>query len=113
MSEPIRTIEGTTLAECEAQLFPGERIVHTDGSRVTGHVVCRVALPEALAAIWERLSASQRADALETIAEPGGGPAWDCDECPNWVVLEEAEADRPGLCGRCLEREDSRRGMRR
>ena len=42
-----REVTGTTLAECEAQLAPGERIVHTSGSRVTGHVVCRVALVKA------------------------------------------------------------------
>ena len=38
----LRTITGTTLAECEAQLRDGERIVRTSGSRVTGSVVCQV-----------------------------------------------------------------------
>lgn len=41
-----REITGTTLAECEAQLQSGETIVHTVGSRVTGHVVCQVNVPE-------------------------------------------------------------------
>ena len=37
-----RTVTGPTLAECEAQIGEGERIVRTSGSRVTGHVVCDV-----------------------------------------------------------------------
>ncbi len=37
-----RTVTGTTLAECEAQLKDDEKIIHTSGSRVTGHVRCIV-----------------------------------------------------------------------
>jgi hypothetical protein len=37
-----RTVTGTTLAECEAQLEDDEKIVHITGSRVTGHVRCIV-----------------------------------------------------------------------